>query len=189
ADRRNQQVLDQVERQMFERLYHEAFHAYLENYVYDGQHHDVPRWLNEGLAQVFEDGRLESGTLRIDAPRKSALMRLQGDLQSAERLSLAEVLSAEPEVFLVTHTQKGRASSRHYLYSWGLAYYLTFNKGILAADVLEEYVADSQRSVAPRKRFEQLVDMPLEDFESAWRKEMLALKPHGEKQPEPDETD
>ena len=30
--------------------------------------YDVPRWLNEGLAQTFEAGLLEADTLRIDTP-------------------------------------------------------------------------------------------------------------------------
>ena len=64
---------------MFVRLFHEAFHAYLENYVYPQTDHDVPRWLNEGLAQVFEGGQLESGSLRLDAPDTARLKLLQED--------------------------------------------------------------------------------------------------------------
>ena len=45
--------------------------------VYNPATHDVPRWLNEGLAQVFEGGQLESGSLRIDAPDRVKL-ELQG---------------------------------------------------------------------------------------------------------------
>lgn len=38
------------------RLYHEAFHAYLRNNVFPRQKYDVPPWLNEGLAVIFEGG-------------------------------------------------------------------------------------------------------------------------------------
>ena len=45
---------------MFRRLYHEAFHAYLDNYVYESPGYEIPTWLNEGLAQVFAAGLLEA---------------------------------------------------------------------------------------------------------------------------------
>ncbi len=64
AEQRNLEEFNRVTQRMFVRLFHEAFHAYLENYVYPQADHDVPRWLNEGLAQVFEGGQLESGCRR-----------------------------------------------------------------------------------------------------------------------------
>lgn len=176
ADRKNAALLDEIVEQMLRRLYHEAFHAYLENYVYERSRYDVPRWLNEGLAQVFESGRLEADTLRIDAPLPSVLAQLQSDLRSSRPLSVAEVLSANPTVFLVPHRSGGTASTRHYLYSWGLAYYLTFELSLLESSALEQYVTARQQPIAPVSRFEQLVNMPLSQFEPAWRKYILELQ-------------
>ena len=62
------------------RLYHEAFHAYLRNNVYPRQKYDVPPWLNEGLAVIFEGGLLEGNTLRVDAPNPVALKKLKADM-------------------------------------------------------------------------------------------------------------
>ena len=130
ADRKNVAEFDRVTERMFVRLYHEAFHAYLENYVYPQSDHDVPRWLNEGLAQVFEGGQLESGSLRLDAPDAARLKLLQQDLRSPQVLSLSELLTADASRFLVFHPGGARASERYYLYSWGLAYYLAFRQPI-----------------------------------------------------------
>ncbi len=176
AERRNSALLDRVIEQMLQRLYHEAFHAYLESYVYRSAEQDVPRWLNEGLAQVFESGRLEVDTLRIDAPLPHALAQLQADLKSSQPLSLAEVITAAPEKFLVPHRSGDTASARHYLYSWGLAYYLMFELALLENDALDRYVAPSARHQPPIERFEQLVKMPLEQFEAKWREHMLTLR-------------
>jgi hypothetical protein len=73
AERRNLEQFDKLTAGMFARLFHEAFHAYLENYVFPQRDHDVPRWLNEGLAQIFETGQLEAGTLRLDAAKRLAI--------------------------------------------------------------------------------------------------------------------
>ena len=176
ADRLNLEEFDKVTAGMFARLFHEAFHAYLENYVFPQRDHDVPRWLNEGLAQIFETGQLEAGTLRLDAPHAERLERLQADLRSDEPLSLAQVLRADGREFLVYHPGGEAASKRYYLYSWGLAYYLAFRQPVLETAALDRYVDPTAAKSDPVARFEKLVGMPLNQFESRWQAEMLKLK-------------
>ena len=175
AERRNVDQFDKLTAGIFARLYHEAFHAYLENYVYPQRDHDVPRWLNEGLAQIFETGQLEAGMLRLDAPQPERLAKLQDDLRG-EPLSLAEVLNADGSKFLVYHPGGQTASKRYYLYSWGLAWYLAFRQPVLESAALDRYVDRAAAKISPVARFEQLVGMPLDQFESRWRAEMLKLK-------------
>jgi len=179
AERHNLAEFDRVTVGIFARLFHEAFHAYLENYVFPQRDHDVPRWLNEGLAQIFETGQLEAGTLRLDAPHAERLAKLQGNLRSDRPLSLADVLKAKGSEFLVFHTGGPAATERskqYYLYSWGLAYYLAFRQPVLETAALDRYVEAAAAKSDPIARFERLVGMPLDQFESRWRAEMLRLK-------------
>jgi len=176
AERFNLEEFDKVTAGMFARLFHEAFHAYLENYVFPQRDHDVPRWLNEGLAQIFETGQLEAGTLRLDAPHALRLEALQNDLRSAKPLSLAEILRANGREFLVDHPGGEAASTRYYLYSWGLAYYLAFRQPVLETAALDRYVDPAAAKSDSIVRFEKLVGMPLNQFESRWQAEMLKLK-------------
>jgi hypothetical protein len=175
-DRRNAAKFDTVTARMFTRLYHEAFHAYLENFVYPDEHHDVPRWLNEGMAQVFEQGQLEDGLLRIDAPNRQALLQLQSLLKSKRPISLAQVLSAKQSAFLVTH-RSGVGSREHYLVSWGLAYYLTFDRPLLSREAMDRYTRADASKVPSVARFERLVGSSLEQFEREWRQAILAIRP------------
>ena len=105
CDRRAAQDFQASTRQVFARVYHEAFHAYLENCVYPHRQYDVPRWLNEGLAVTFEGGILEADTLRVDAPNAAALKRLKADLAGPHPLSLQRLLSTDAGAF--------PAASRH----------------------------------------------------------------------------
>ncbi len=164
VERENAAKFDQVAGQMFRRLAHEAFHAYLESFVYPRDSYDVPRWLNEGLAQTFEAGLLEADSLRIDAPNRVALERLQSDLAGGNPLSLVELLEAGGETFLAGHADDGQAVSRAYYYSWGLAYYLAFEQGVLGTADLEAYLTPAANMSAVA-RFEKLVGMPLPQFE------------------------
>lgn len=174
ANRRNDALFGEVTRRMFGRLNHEAFHAYLENHVYPHREAAVPRWLNEGLAQIFENGQLDGDVLRVDAPHRGTLLALQADL-AGEPLPLSELLAAQEKAFLVTHVDG--SSQRHYLYSWGLAWYLTFYQNLLGSTSLDRYVGPEGAALSPVARFEQLVEMPLVDFERRWRAEMRAIKP------------
>jgi hypothetical protein len=175
-DRRNAAKFNEVAGRMFTRLAHEAFHAYLEVYVYPRKNFDVPRWLNEGLAQTFEGALVEVDTLRIDAPNQTALTQLQSDLRGSEPLPLAELLSAGSDTFLSAHGANAQASSRSYYYSWGLAYYLAFDQGVFGTPQFEAYLSPAAAALPAVERFEKLVGSPLAEFEARWREAMLELK-------------
>jgi hypothetical protein len=176
ADRRNEAQFAEVTAAMFTRLYHEALHAYVENYLYSGDRFHVPRWLHEGLAQVFESGQLDADTLRIDAPHPAALAELKKDLAEGAPWSLAEMLAAPDRSFLVTHGDGG-SSRRNYACAWGLAYYLVFQRDLLAAPAWDEYVSADAAKMPAVARFERLVEEPLPEFERQWRAYVKSLKP------------
>jgi Protein of unknown function (DUF1570) len=175
-DRKNAARFNEVTGRMFTRLAHEAFHAYLETYVYPRQTYDVPRWLNEGLAQTFEAGLLEADSLRIDAPNLVALEKLRADLQGPAPLDLRELLTAGSETFLGVHEGDGKSVSRAYYYSWGLAYYLAFEGRVLGTPAFDAYLSPAAAGVGPVERFEKLVGAPLGEFQTRWRAAMLELK-------------
>ncbi len=175
VERANEIKFNELTQRMFTRLTHEAFHAYLETFVYPNREYDVPRWLNEGLAQVFEAGLLELHSLRIDAPNMTALENLQAELRSRQPLRLNELLGMTSNTFLAAHNGSGRSSQAYY-YSWGLAYYLAFERGVFKDPAFEDYIRKNAATEDPVRRFETLVGMPLDEFESKWREAMLALK-------------
>ena len=178
VDRQNQQLFDRLAGQMFAQIYHEAFHAYLENCVYPRQRYETPLWLNEGLAQLFESAQPQSTSLRVDSPDAALLKRLKADLSGPAPLSLDRVLAADAPAFL-----SSAEAPRLYLYAWGLVYYLTFEQPRVPSSQLDGYVALEHRlpatskanghSDATRLRFERLVDRPLGEFEPRWRKWVL----------------
>ena len=137
------------------RLYHEAFHAYLRNNVYPRQKYDVPPWLNEGLAVIFEGGLLEGNTLRVDAPNPLTLKKLKADLAGPAPLELEKLLAAGEGQFLLVAGARPAAVDRYYVNAWGLAYYLTFEKRLLGSPALEKYLQSANSQVAPAQRFQR----------------------------------
>lgn len=173
--RENDRAMDKVAGQMLRRLYHEAFHAYLENYVYSPQTHHVPQWLNEGLAMLFEGSDPGTGTLRLDAPNGLALRQLQSDLKSNDALPLARLLAADAREFLVSADNSTQSSNRYYAHAWGLAYYLTFEKHLVPSEALDEYVGSESEAMRPVVRFERFMGVPIEKVEQTWRDCILGL--------------
>lgn len=178
VDRRNERVVEQIFRDMLSRVYHEAFHAYLANYVYPPDEHDVPVWLNEGLALVFESSLLEtgSGSLRIDVPNKEASDRLKRELHNGRALPLADLLAAGADRFVVSPDANDETANRYYVHAWGVAYYLTFQTQVLGGAAIDRYVAADVKTAPPVERFERLIDMPLARFDDAWQDYILALQ-------------
>src|SRR5262249_40730478 len=52
TEQNNDADFKKAQRRLVERLAHEAFHAYLSNYVYPKDEGELPHWFNEGLAQI-----------------------------------------------------------------------------------------------------------------------------------------
>jgi hypothetical protein len=175
-DRENAKLLRQNAERTFARLYHESFHAYLQNYVYPSGSCAVPNWLNEGLAMVFERGVLEGGMLRIDAPNATALTTLQHDLAGSRPMPLAQLLAANQGNFLLGNQTAPAEVGRHYAYAWGLAHYLTFQKQLLVDPALDQYVQPAAKNREPVERFEQLIHQPLQQFEPQWRQYIQTLR-------------
>lgn len=176
-DRRNEAKFADVTAQMFAQLYHEAFHAWLDNFVYARARRNVPRWLNEGLAQVFESGRLDGQSLRLDAPAPTPLAALQRELKR-KPWALAEMLAEENPPFIEGHVTSDHAQAqRKYAYAWGLAWYLAFHEQKLAGDSLNEYVSAKSGKLSPVERFEHFTGKSLPQFEKEWRQTMLDLRP------------
>ena len=177
ADRRNDRRFDELTETMFARLYHEALHAYLENYLYPQSQFEVPIWLHEGLAQFFQNGRLEADTLRIDSPLGTALAIAQQDIKSETPISLADLLAADSQDFL---TREDR--HKYYAHAWALVYYLAIERAVIGTETLDKIVppavdADAQAEGAEITRFQSLVDQPLFDFEQQWHAAVLELSP------------
>jgi hypothetical protein len=179
ASRRNDAQFAELTREMFERLYHEAFHAYLENFVYPQDRYNVPRWLNEGLAQIFEGGQIDGDTLRIGAPNRAALLAIQGLIKKTAPLPLADLVAADETQFLIAHEGATERVRQTYYSSWALAYYLIYlsEPPIWGTAELDTYVSPEAAELLPTARFERLVGMPLEPFTHRWREAILQLKP------------
>lgn len=153
-------------------LVHETWHAYADTRLRDGDIAGLPIWLDEGLAQIVETAPLEAGDLRLDAPDPDRLRALQAALQDGTTPPLADILAAGQERFIGAHDGTAADRGRAYLVAWGLALDVTMLRPVLVRDA-ETWVRDDGTVAA----FESLTGEPLDRYEPAWRRRILALRP------------
>lgn len=179
AEQKNEAIFYAATRQLFETLYHEAFHAYLANFVYPPDQAAVPRWLNEGLAQIFETAIIEAGELRVGHAETARLKRVKEAVRKNQLIPLPELLRSEAKHFLVAHASDQQSSDRYYLNSWALAFFLTFGQKVLGTPALDDYVRALHRGTEPLAAFQDLVRQPLEGFEEEYRGYLTRLRSDG----------
>jgi hypothetical protein len=95
-------------------------------------------------------------------------------------LPLVDLLRAGQGQFLVGHAGGRKASQQSYLMAWGLAFHLAVLEPVLTPASLAAIAAPVQGGDEASRRvaeFEQLVGMTVADFETVWRRRMLALRP------------
>lgn len=178
ADGQNEAALDQATRRLFEILGHEAFHAYLTNQVYPPPA-GPPRWLDEGLAQVFETAVIEAGELRVGHADRDRLGRAKEAVRKNELVPLERLLRSASADFLAAHAGDRPATSAHYLTAWALAMHLTFERKLLGTEDLDAYFKSVAGGTDAGKAFADLVHRPLAEYEAEFHRYLEQLQPDG----------
>jgi Protein of unknown function (DUF1570) len=192
ADNANGMKFDMATRQVFAVLYHEAFHAYVGTFVYSPLKNsevkagkgtgELPRWLNEGLAQVFETSVVEAGELRADCPDKERLNRVKEWVKGkngSSLVALPDLLTTGKDAFLTSHADQKAAADRAYLTSWALAYYLTFDRRLIGTTAFKKYLVAVNSGDDPRQAFATLVGKDLPTFQNDWHAYLMKLQSDG----------
>lgn len=179
ADRANDGLFDKATQQLFSVLYHEAFHAYLANFVCPPPQPELPRWLNEGLAQIFESAQIDAGELRVGHADRDRLARAKEIVRRGEPLSVSALLKSGAGGFLATHPSLDQSVDRNYLAAWAVAYHLTFERRLLGHESLTTYLRALASGSEPNAAFAAFVGHSVADYERDLNSYLLRLQSDG----------
>lgn len=171
---KNQAVIRNQNRKMFETLFHEGFHAFVANYLYENNDKvEVPRWLNEGMAMYFEMSVVEAGELIHGGLHKELTAMLKEKVKAGAHVPLRRVLQGGPETFLIVHEKDADRSTLFYAESWALTHFLT---GRVKREQLDRYVAAVLNGAEKDKAFETMLGKKVEAVEAEWLDYVKSLK-------------
>ena len=179
ARNKNEELFQTATKQLFQTLYHEAFHAYLANFVYPPGSYRVPAWLNEGLAQIFETALVEAGEIRVGHADPVRLEGMRNAILKRKVIPLVDLLRSGSSQFVIAHRADRKLADRHYLTAWALAHYLTFERRLLGTRALDNFLLALTREADPVSSFVQMIGQPLPQFETDFHNYLLRLQPDG----------
>jgi hypothetical protein len=114
------------------------------------------------------------------------LEAIQKAAREKKLLPVLQLLKTSPKDFLVAHDADRKSSDRHYLNSYALAYYLTFDRRLLGTPALEKYVQARKRGVDELVAFSALIgNKPIAQFEKEYLEFLLRLQADGTQRKKP----
>jgi hypothetical protein len=122
-------------------LGHEGFHQFIGYELGAG----IPTWLNEGLAQYFENSTVRNGRLVAGAINANTLTAAQALIRRKEMPALADLLAMDKKTFYA----KPEVT---YPASWALVHYLT-TRGAIFRRYLQDLKAGQDSVASFERRF------------------------------------
>ena len=167
-------------RQTLSTLQHEGFHHFA--FAYIGS--DLPIWVNEGIAQFFEDGVLINERFHLEIPSARRLNQIKDAIANDHTLAFADlIIMSNRQWGNNVHTNPALATLQ-YDQAWSMVYYLitangklraAFNQYLIAVGKgIDSQIAFKNAFTLRRTSFAQLT----KDFETAWKRHTTKLEPN-----------
>lgn len=155
-------------------LQHEGFHQFAFNYI----GHNLPSWINEGLAQYFEDGIMINGRMRLGVPDAYRQQLVKKALRENRLVPFDEVLGMTSKEWLATLQRNQQKSAMLYAQSWSICYFLIHARNGRYRPALETYLRAVANGAGQEDAFVKAYGgTDTEDMEARWREAVVETEP------------
>jgi len=132
-------------------LQHEGFHQFAYNYI--GTR--LPIWVNEGLAEYFEDGILMDGRMTLGLASATRINAVRNALDHGTALPLPALMSHTQTTWADVLARDLRSASLLYDQSWSVVYFLIHAEGQRYRQPFQNYLALLANGTEHRDAFAQ----------------------------------
>ena len=166
-NRHNDIFFNDYTKLMFATLYHEGFHAFLDNFLFpEDQSKIVPRWLNEGLAQYFEAARIEGSRFVLGQEDRNKMALLRKFKKEGGLIPLDDIMMGGAADYMVHDITNLEHSTKNYLQAWLIVHWLGENNR-LNKETLSAYVTALKEKKLPTDALPILSGVPNAQLEAA----------------------
>ncbi len=158
----------------FSVLQHEGFHQFAFNYIGP----NLPIWLNEGLAQFFQDGILIGGSMTLGVADADRIERVRVAIQNNTALPISDVLNISEKDWANTLNTQPDKAALLYAQAWSMTYFLlSVNNGSYQGK-MNEYLKLVSRDYPSSEAFRRAFGVSdLSPMDKSWRQYALAQQP------------
>jgi hypothetical protein len=111
-------------------LQHEAFHQFAHTYI----HPDLPVWLNEGMAQVFEEGIWTGSEFLLHQAPPRRIRQLKADLEGGRLIEFGTMTRMSPQQWSANLEADHEVGATQYNQSWAMVHFLVNAKDNLGRE-------------------------------------------------------
>lgn len=155
-------------------LQHEGFHQFAWNYL----GHRLPLWLNEGLAQYFEDAILVNDRMSLGIANGIRIQRVREAVTSDQAIPLDDLLVMDNQGWNQTLNHDATASALIYAQSWSLTFFLIHGEESRYQQPLQRYLLMLSQGRDPQRSFKAAFGYDgFGAIEAQWRAFALVQKP------------
>jgi len=156
-------------------LQHEAFHQF----AYTNVSPNLPVWLNEGLAQVFEEGIFTGKGFQLGEIPPRRVRQLQYDVNEKRLTPFRTFLALTDEQWQASLRDRSLAAT-HYNQSWAMVHFLVFaerNGKYLYRNNLVDWLRRIHNGEEASEAFKQAFSDNVEGFQSRFAEFARSLEP------------
>lgn len=130
-------------------LQHEGFHQFAFRHIGD----ELPTWVNEGLAQYFEDGILTPRGFIVGLANARRVASVRNALNENRAFNFGELLGMSSEIWRQNVSQNPQKATLQYDQSWSIIYFLIHAENGKFRPSLEQYLKLVSKKTPSRPAF------------------------------------
>jgi hypothetical protein len=161
---------------VFSVLQHEGFHQFAWEYI--GQ--NLPIWVNEGMAQYFEDGILVEGRFVFKQASAERISSIQGTIERQQYAPFEQMLQLSPEQWIEILQSNPSRAALLYDQAWSMVFFLITARDGRFVGPFERYLQELSKGRDGKTAFVKVFELRpdhFEPFERAWRRWAMQVKP------------
>ncbi|MEZ6232801.1 MAG: DUF1570 domain-containing protein [Phycisphaerales bacterium] len=164
----------QTRRRMLGVLQHEGFHQF----AFVRISSDLPPWVNEGLAEYFEQAVLVRTRFRIGQASRAKIERLQRAIEEDATFSFEAMLAMSSAEWGGRVNASDPRAGTMYDQAWSMVHFLIHARNGRFASMFEGYLRALSQGLQREQAFERAFGTDdIASFEGAWREYVLELEP------------